>query len=100
MGDTKLRDQFKELKRLYAEHAENQSEEDFKKKNKLRAELLDLFFSLKPHIKKQTKLQWYEPTYNYAITGNLEYIESVRDDLAQIINQFEGSEPPSSSHSK
>lgn len=89
MGDAKLRDQFKELKRLYAEHAKNQSEEDFKLKNKLRLELLDLFFALKPHIRKQTKLQWYEPAYNYAITGNLEYIESVRDDLDHIISQLE-----------
>ena len=89
MGNAKLRDQFEELKRLYAEHAKNQSEEDFKLKNKLRTELLDLFFALKPHIKKQTKLQWYEPTYNYAITGNLEYIESVTDDLTHIISQLE-----------
>ena len=89
MVDAKLIDQFKELKRLYAEHAENQSEEDFKQKNKLRTELLDLFFALKPYIKKQTKLQWYEPAYNYAITGNLEYIESVRDDLTDIINKLE-----------
>ena len=92
MVDAKLIDQFKELKRLYAEHAENQSEEDFKQKNKLRAELLDLFFALKPHIRKQTKLQWYEPTYNYAITGNLEYIESVRDDLSDIISKLENEE--------
>jgi hypothetical protein len=89
MGDGTLRVQFEELRRLYAEHAKNQSEEDFKLKNKLRAELLDLFFVLKPHIKKQTKLQWYEPAYNYAITGNLEYIESVRDDLTHIISQLE-----------
>ena len=89
MGDENLKDQFEELKRLYAEHAENQSEEDFKLKNKLRAELLDLFFALKPHIKKQTKLQWYEPAYNYAITGNLQYIDSVRDDLTHIISQLE-----------
>ena len=89
MGNAKLRDQFEELMRLYAEHAKNQSEEDFKVKNKLRTELLDLFFALKPHIKKQTKLQWYEPTYNYAITGNLEYIESVTDDLTHIISQLE-----------
>ena len=89
MGNAKLRDQFEELRRLYAEHAKNQSEEDFKVKNKLRTELLDLFFALKPHIKKQTKLQWYEPTYNYAITGNLEYIESVTDDLTHIISQLE-----------
>ena len=92
MVDEKLMDQFKELRRLYAEHAKNQSEDDFKLKNKLRAELLDLFFALKPHIRKQTKLQWYEPTYNYAITGNLEYIQSVRDDLADIINKLEHGE--------
>jgi hypothetical protein len=54
---------------------------------------LDLFFALKPHIKKQTKLQWYEPAYNYAITGDLEYIKSVKEDLAHIISQFEGTEP-------
>ncbi len=89
MVDTELSDKFKELQRLYAEHAKNQSEEDFKLKNKLRAELLDLFFALKPHIKKQTKLQWYEPAYNYAITGNLEYIESVKEDLAHIISELE-----------
>jgi hypothetical protein len=89
MVNTELSDQFKELKRLYSEHAKNQSEEDFKLKNRLRAELLDLFFALKPHIKKQTKLQWYEPAYNYAITGNLEYIESVREDLSYIISQLE-----------
>jgi len=89
MVDTEMRDQFKELKRLYSEHAKNQSEEDFKLKNKLRVELLDLFFALKPHIKKQTKLQWYEPAYNYAITGNLEYIESVREDLSYIISKLE-----------
>jgi hypothetical protein len=89
MVDAKLMDQFRELKGLYAEHAKNQSEEDFKLKNKLRAELLDLFFALKPYIKKQTKLQWYEPAYNYAITGNLEYIQAVRDDIAHIISQLE-----------
>jgi hypothetical protein len=50
---------------------------------------LDLFFALKPHIKKQTKLQWYEPAYNYAITGDLEYIKSVREDLDHIISQLE-----------
>ena len=89
MVDTELRGRFKELQRLYEEHAKNQSEEDFKLKNKLRAQLLDLFFALKPHIKKQTKLQWYEPAYNYAITGNLEYIESVREDLSYIISKLE-----------
>jgi len=89
MVDTEMMGQFKKLKELYAEHAKNQSEEDFKRKNKLRAELLDLFFALKPHIKKQTKLHWYEPAYNYAITGNLEYIESVKEDLAHIISMLE-----------
>jgi hypothetical protein len=93
MVDTELSDKFKELQRLYAEHAKNQSEEDFKLKNKLRAELLDLFFALKPHIKKQTKLQWYEPAYNFAITGNLEYIESVKDDLSHIISHYEDTDP-------
>ena len=89
MTDEQVRDQLKELDRLYAEHAKNQSEEDYKPKNKLRQKLLDLFLLLKPYIKKQTKLQWYEPTYSYAITGNLDYIKSVRDDLAHIINQYE-----------
>jgi hypothetical protein len=56
-------------------------------RNKLRIELLDSFLALKPYLKKQTKLQWYEPTYNYAITGNLEYIEAAREDLAHIIGQ-------------
>ena len=88
MTDRDLRDEFRELDRLYSEHASNQGEEDFQEKNKLRIELLDAFLSLKPHIKKHTQLQWYEPTYNFAITGNLEYIEEVRKDLAQIISQF------------
>ncbi len=88
MTDKELRGQLKELDRLYAAHASNQSEKGFENKSKLRLELLDLFFALKPYIKKQTKLQWYEPTYNYAITGNLDYIKSVRDDLAHIISQF------------
>jgi len=42
---------------------------------------------LKPHIKKTTRLQWYEPVYSYAITGNQEYIETVREDLGRIIDQ-------------
>ena len=94
MADMGLKDQLKELDRLYAEHADNQSEESFEIRNKLRLELLDLFLALKPHIKKQTKLQWYEPTYNYAITGNLEYIQSARDDLVHIISQFDDSDSP------
>ena len=89
MVDTELRGRFKELQRLYEEHAKNQSEEDLKLKNKLRTELVDLFFTLKPYIKKQSKLQWYEPAYNYAITGDLKYIESVQEDLAYIISQLE-----------
>ena len=89
MVDTELRGRFKELQRLYEEHAKNQSEEDLKVKNKLRTELVDLFFTLKPYIKKQSKLQWYEPAYNYAITGDLKYIESVQEDLAYIISQLE-----------
>ncbi|MCG6919416.1 MAG: hypothetical protein LJE89_17950 [Deltaproteobacteria bacterium] len=89
MVDTELRGRFKELQRLYEEHAKNQSEEDLKLKNKLRTELVDLFFVLKPYIKKQSKLQWYEPAYNYAITGDLKYIESVKEDLAYIISQLE-----------
>ena len=87
MTDKEIRVKLKELDRLYAEHANNQGQGDFEMKNKLRIELLDSFLALKPFIKKQTKLQWYEPTYNYAITGNLEYIEAAREDLAHIIGQ-------------
>ena len=82
----------KELDRLYAEHAKNQQGEDLQERNRLRLALHDLFLSLKPHIKKETQLQWYEPTYNYAITGNLDYIESARNDLAHIIRQCAESE--------
>ena len=87
MTDKEIRVKLKELDQLYAEHATNQGGDDFEKQNKLRLELLDSFLALKPYIKKQTKLQWYEPTYNYAITGNLEYIEAAREDLAHIIGQ-------------
>jgi len=87
MTDKEIRVKLKELDRLYAEHANNQGQGDFEMQNKLRIELLDSFLALKPFIKKQTKLQWYEPTYNYAITGNLEYIEAAREDLAHIIGQ-------------
>ena len=87
MTDKEIRAKLRELDRLYAEHATNQGGDDFEKQNKLRIELLDSFLALKPYIKKHTKLQWYEPTYNYAITGNLEYIESAREDLAHIIGQ-------------
>ena len=88
MTDDEIRDQLRELDRLYAEHASNQGEAGYELKNKLRLELLDLFFALKPYLKKHTKLQWYEPTYNYAITGNLDYVKSVRDDLAHIIGRY------------
>jgi hypothetical protein len=87
MTDKEIRVKLKELDQLYAEHATNQGGDDFEKQNKLRLELLDSFLALKPYIKKQTKLQWYEPTYNYAITGNLEYIEAAREDLAHIIGK-------------
>ncbi len=87
MTDKEIRVKLKELDRLYAEHANNQGQGDFEMRNKLRIELLDSFLALKPYLKKQTKLQWYEPTYNYAITGNLEYIEAAREDLAYIIGQ-------------
>lgn len=87
MTDKEIRVKLKELDRLYAEHANNQGQGDFEMQNKLRIELLDSFLALKPYLKKQTKLQWYEPTYNYAITGNLEYIEAAREDLAHIIGQ-------------
>jgi hypothetical protein len=89
MTNKQIRDQLLALDRLYAEHAQNQSGEDLKKKNKLRLELQDLYLALKPHIKKKSQLQWYEPTYTFAITGDLNYIESVRDDLARMIAQLE-----------
>jgi len=87
MTNEELMARLKDLDRLYAEHAHNQGGDDFQMQNKLRIELLDSFLALKPYIKKRTKLQWYEPTYNYAITGNLEYIEAAREDLAHIIGQ-------------
>ena len=87
MTDKEIRVKLKELDRLYAEHANNQGQGDFEMQNKLRIELLDSFLALKPYLKKRTKLQWYEPTYNYAITGNLDYIEAAREDLAHIIGQ-------------
>ena len=88
MTDKEVMDQLKELDQQYSEHANNQSAEEPEMQNNLRQELLDLFLLLKPYIKKQTRLQWYEPTYSYAITGNLDYIESVRNDLAHIIGQY------------
>ena len=87
MTDKEIRAKLRELDRLYAEHANNQGQGDFEMQNKLRIELLDSFLALKPYLKKRTKLQWYEPTYNYAITGNLEYIEAAREDLIHIIGQ-------------
>ena len=94
MTDKEIRVKLKELDRLYAEHANNQGHGDFEMQNKLRIELLDSFLALKPYLKKRTKLQWYEPTYNYAITGNLEYIEAAREDLAHIIGQETDSDSP------
>lgn len=87
MTDKEIRVKLKELDRLYAQHANNQGGDDFENQNKLRIELLDSFLALKPYLKKRTKLQWYEPTYNYAITGNLEYIEAAREDLAHMISE-------------
>jgi hypothetical protein len=77
--------ELRELERVYVEHGKNQREENLQLKNKLRLELSDRYLRLKPHIKKRTRLQWYDPVYSYAITGNKEYIETVREDLAQII---------------
>jgi hypothetical protein len=85
MTDKEIRAKLRELDRLYAEHAQNQGGDDYAIQNKLRIELLDSFLALKAYIKKRTKLQWYEPTYNYAITGNIEYIQAAREDLAHII---------------
>ncbi len=94
MTDKEIRVKLKELDRLYAEHANNQGQGDFEMQNKLRIELLDSFLALKPYIKKRTKLQWYEPTYNYAITGNLEYIEAAREDLAHMISEYTNADSP------
>jgi len=80
--------ELRELERLYGEHGENQQEENLQLKNTLRLELSDRYLRLKPHIKKMTRLQWYEPVYSYAITGNKEYIDKVREDLGQIIGQY------------
>jgi hypothetical protein len=79
--------ELRELERLYGEHGENQREEDLQLKNKLHLELSDRYLRLKPHIKKWTRLQWYDPVYSYAITGNKEYIETVREDLGRIITR-------------
>ena len=87
MTDKEIKAKLRELDRLYLEHANNQGGDDYAMQNKLRIELLDSFLAVKPYIKIRTKLQWYEPTYNYAITGNLEYIEAAREDLAHMISQ-------------
>jgi len=79
--------ELRELERLYVEHGNNQREENLQLKNKLRLELSDRYLRLKPHIKKRTRLQWYDPVYSYAITGNREYIETVREDLARMIGE-------------
>ena len=88
MTDKEIKAKLRELDRLYAEHATNQGGDDYEKQNELRMELLDSFFALKPYIKKRTKLQWYEPTYNYAITGNLEYIEARNESRSSIRSLF------------
>jgi hypothetical protein len=80
------------FERLYVEHGQNQQGENLQLKNKLRLELSDRYLRLKPHIKKRTRLQWYDPVYSYAITGNKEYIETVREDLAQIISECTASD--------
>jgi hypothetical protein len=85
--------ELREFERLYVEHAKNQQGETLQLKNKLRLELSDRYLRLKPHIKKRTRLQWYDPVYSYAITGNREYIETVREDLAQIISDCAAPEP-------
>jgi hypothetical protein len=87
MTKEELLTEFRELERLYVEHGKNQREEDLQLKNKLRLELSDRYLRLKPHIKTRTRLQWYDPVYSYAITGNKEYIETVREDLGQIISK-------------
>jgi hypothetical protein len=88
MTDKGVVDRLRELDRLYAEHAKNQGGESLKERNRLHLELSDSYTSLKPYIKKQTKLQWYEPVYSYAISGNLDYIAAVREDLAQITEHY------------
>ena len=84
--------ELRELEQLYQEHGENQHGETLELRNRLRLELSDRYLRMKPHIKKKTRLQWYEPVYSYAITGNRDYIETVREDLAGIIRQYESTE--------
>jgi hypothetical protein len=87
MTRDELLSELRELERLYVEHGNNQREQNLQLNNKLRLELSDRYLRLKPQIKKRTRLQWYDPVYSYAITGNKEYIETVREDLAQIIRE-------------
>jgi hypothetical protein len=84
--------ELREMERLYKEHGENQQGETLEIKNMLRLELSNRYLRMKPHIKKKTRLQWYDPVYNYAITGNKDYIEAAREDLAEIIRQYESTE--------
>jgi hypothetical protein len=84
--------ELRELERLYEEHGENQGKETLELKNRLRLELSNRYLRMKPHIKRKTRLQWYDPVYNYAITGNRDYIETARKDLAEIIRQYESTE--------
>jgi hypothetical protein len=87
MTREELLTELRELARLYVEHGRNQREENLQLKNRLRLELSDRYLRLKPQIKKRTRLQWYDPVYSYAITGNQEYIATVQEDLGQIISQ-------------
>lgn len=92
MTREELLSEFRELERLYGEHGENQTGGSLELKNKLRLELSNRYLRLKPHIKKKTRLQWYDPVYNYAITGHTGYIKTVQEDLARIISQYAGSD--------
>jgi hypothetical protein len=91
MTDKGVIHRLRELDRLYAEHANNQNGESLQVKNQLHRELSDKYTSLKTLIKQKTELQWYEPVYTYAISGNLDYIAAVRKDLAQIMDRYTGS---------
>jgi hypothetical protein len=84
--------ELREMERLYTEHGKNQQGETLEIKNRLHLELSNRYLRMKPYIKKRTKFQWYDPVYNYAITGNKDYIEAAREDLAEIIRQYESTE--------
>ncbi|MBW2071689.1 MAG: hypothetical protein JRI89_10585 [Deltaproteobacteria bacterium] len=88
MTDADVVSRLRQLYHLYKEHADNQNLDTLKERNKLHLELSDKFTALKPYIKKHSRLQWYEPVYTYAISGNLEYIEEVRKDLSHIVQQI------------